>query len=639
MFAPKVAKPHTKAADSSTSNLARQRSTLVAHRPGHSSAEQALFLQRTIGNQATQRYLTNRLSNSTAKEIEQHESEVSRVSRKAPSSSWDFSKIPVFASDRVDRAQARSPHTALPLLGSIQPKLAMGQANDPLEHEADRVADQIVRMPDSELSAAPTLTQLSRKREAPAGERVAGTHGAPTSTVHDVLRATGQPLDGAIRAYFEPRFSHDFSRVRVHTDTKAADSASALGAAAYTVGNNIVFGPGRYAPTSSAGRHLLAHELAHTVQQAGSGPALQLDDAIPAGSFDVPTLDDLYNAALRTARRASIEQDAAKYWQEAGKYWQDAAKKLNGFNRADILERLVLLPPYEVGYLHQGALDDPEVGPNSQIAQMTQPGTPLASTPAPAASVQPAQPDANAAFRGQGRDALGTSVIADVASQQQQGLDFEAARRDAFGKLKLLLRADPSGAPPTAEDRKTAVATIAAAMAGLKAVKEPRMLSEGRGAHTLIGEHYAGFNKPTLLDPKIKHIIRALKLTPAAYNVLYQRLPEELLESLSVRPDIVDLGKMQVYEIKSFGARADALPEMEDYIELLESFKIPGIPASSFVFHPGSPSNKGTSGFLPGAKIGRGWIIFCCPLPEQLFTILLTSPKTPERPWSVLRTN
>ena len=102
MFAPKVAKPETKAAVSSTSALAHQRSTFVARRPGYGSAEQALFLQRTIGNQATSRYLTNRLSNSTAKDIEQHETGVGRAVREVPSPSWDFSKIPTFAPDRAD---------------------------------------------------------------------------------------------------------------------------------------------------------------------------------------------------------------------------------------------------------------------------------------------------------------------------------------------------------------------------------------------------------------------------------------------------------------------------------------------------------------------------------------------------------
>lgn len=85
--------------------------------------------------------------------------------------------------------------------------------------------------------------------------------------VHEVLRSPGQPLDSATRAFFEPRFGHDFSRVRVHTDDRAAESAESVSALAYTVGRDIVFGAGQFAPSTSAGRKLLAHELTHVGQQ------------------------------------------------------------------------------------------------------------------------------------------------------------------------------------------------------------------------------------------------------------------------------------------------------------------------------------------------------------------------------------
>jgi uncharacterized protein DUF4157 len=88
--------------------------------------------------------------------------------------------------------------------------------------------------------------------------------------VHDVLSSLGQPLDAGTRAFMEPRFGHDFSGVRVHTDEKAADSARAVNALAYTAGRNVVFGPGQYAPDTIAGKRLLAHELTHVVQQVGS---------------------------------------------------------------------------------------------------------------------------------------------------------------------------------------------------------------------------------------------------------------------------------------------------------------------------------------------------------------------------------
>jgi Domain of unknown function (DUF4157) len=89
--------------------------------------------------------------------------------------------------------------------------------------------------------------------------------------VHEVMLSSGQPLDKATRNFFEPRFGHDFSGVRVHTDLRAAESARAVNALAYTVGHNVVFGDGGYAPSSSEGKRLIAHELAHVVQQS-SGP-------------------------------------------------------------------------------------------------------------------------------------------------------------------------------------------------------------------------------------------------------------------------------------------------------------------------------------------------------------------------------
>jgi hypothetical protein len=94
--------------------------------------------------------------------------------------------------------------------------------------------------------------------------------------VQDVLREPGQPLDGGTRAFFETRFGADLRDVRVHTGGKAAESAEAVDARAYTVGDDIAFNAGRYAPHTATGRLLLAHELAHTQQQSIPGGQLQL---------------------------------------------------------------------------------------------------------------------------------------------------------------------------------------------------------------------------------------------------------------------------------------------------------------------------------------------------------------------------
>lgn len=161
---------------------------------------------------------------------------------------------------RSHRPVARSTRSpvwtnALPL----QPKLTINQPGDQYEQEADRMAHQVMRT---------ASTMLQRK-----GGDVAQTQ-APAS-VHQTLQSSGHPLDTSTRAFMEPRFGQDFSAVRVHTDSQAAQSANDVNASAYTVGQNIVFAEGQYAPSSTEGQHLLAHELAHTVQQNTSATSVQ----------------------------------------------------------------------------------------------------------------------------------------------------------------------------------------------------------------------------------------------------------------------------------------------------------------------------------------------------------------------------
>jgi Domain of unknown function (DUF4157) len=116
------------------------------------------------------------------------------------------------------------------------------------------------------IRSSPKSSLLQRTR---ADTAVANSSVPPV--VHTVLNSGGgQPLDPATRAFMEPRFGHDFSQVRVHTDARAAQSVRAVNAIAYTAGSNVVFGPGRYEPSSIQGRSLLAHELTHVLQQRAS---------------------------------------------------------------------------------------------------------------------------------------------------------------------------------------------------------------------------------------------------------------------------------------------------------------------------------------------------------------------------------
>ncbi|HEV2962022.1 MAG TPA: T6SS effector amidase Tae4 family protein [Candidatus Angelobacter sp.] len=145
-----------------------------------------------------------------------------------------------------------------------QRKLAVGGANDPLEHEADCVANQVMGMRPPDIFTSQPPPRLDRQRAGFVANEVPGV-------VHDVLGSVGRPLETSTRAFMEPRFGHDFSHVRVHDDASASFSAHAIGARAYTVGKDLVFARNEYAPASRAGRQLLAHELTHVVQQRESG--------------------------------------------------------------------------------------------------------------------------------------------------------------------------------------------------------------------------------------------------------------------------------------------------------------------------------------------------------------------------------
>ena len=132
----------------------------------------------------------------------------------------------------------------------------------------------------------------------------------------DGLRSPGQPLDAVTRAYFEPRFNRDFGKVCVHTDGRAAEAASAVQARAFTLGHDIVFGQGQYAPSTSRGARLLAHELTHVVQQSSSASptALQRDT-----KKDAPVDPHLQKLAPPIADAiADADADMAKQLKEKG---------------------------------------------------------------------------------------------------------------------------------------------------------------------------------------------------------------------------------------------------------------------------------------------------------------------------------
>jgi Domain of unknown function (DUF4157)/HNH/ENDO VII superfamily nuclease with conserved GHE residues len=147
----------------------------------------------------------------------------------------------------------------------LQRKLTIGASNDPLELEADRVADQVMSAP-----ANSAISHSSPRIQRFTGQASGQTDMVAPGSVDRVLSSPGRPLDPALRQDMGQRFGHDFSRVRIHTDGAAARSAQDVNANAYTVGHNIVFGDGQFEPGTHRGRRLVAHELTHVVQQSDS---------------------------------------------------------------------------------------------------------------------------------------------------------------------------------------------------------------------------------------------------------------------------------------------------------------------------------------------------------------------------------
>ena len=176
----------------------------------------------------------------------------------------------------------------------LQTKLAIGASDDPLEHEADRAAAHVMGI------SAPSPGSLSKIstpviHRRPMQSAKSSGKSAPRA-VKETLKTPGEQLSAKTRSFFEPRFGYDFSQVRIHDDPQGAASARAVGAHAYTVGNHVVFNSGRYMPDNASGKVLLAHELAHVIQQ---GQVLRRDAIVP--DPEVRTNNEEFNEALPLA--------------------------------------------------------------------------------------------------------------------------------------------------------------------------------------------------------------------------------------------------------------------------------------------------------------------------------------------------
>lgn len=216
----------------------------------------------------------------------------STCSETEPSLGHDFSRVRVvadreageYAPETMDSRHVLAPE--LPhgvqqgtlggaVIPGIQAKLTVGAPDDPLEREADQVAEEVMRMPEPPTKALAVQHKCAHceeddRRDAVQTKAASGeipTVSPGTETLIQDLRGGGNPLSGSLRSYFEPRFGHDFGNVRLHTGPAAADSARAIHARAFTVGSEIAFAAGELKPETAEGKRLLAHELTHVMQQ------------------------------------------------------------------------------------------------------------------------------------------------------------------------------------------------------------------------------------------------------------------------------------------------------------------------------------------------------------------------------------
>jgi len=228
----------------------------------NTSADRILFLQRTIGNQAVSRLIESKTLQAKLK-IGQpgdiYEQEADQMAE----------QVMHMPEPQVQRQAEEEEETLQykPLVNQITPLVQVQRQEEPEEEEelfqAKPLAEEITPLVQRQIEPEEEEEELQAKTTSGHLSEV-----TPNLESHILsLKGGGQPLSESERTYFEPRFGRDFSQVRVHTDNRAAESAQLVNARAFTVGHDVLFGAGQYAPESSTGQRLMAHELTHVVQQ------------------------------------------------------------------------------------------------------------------------------------------------------------------------------------------------------------------------------------------------------------------------------------------------------------------------------------------------------------------------------------
>jgi hypothetical protein len=237
---------------------------------------------------------------------------------------------------------------------ALQRKLSVGSSNDPQEQEADKTADTVMRQPEQgfvqrKCADCEKEEQLQRKcadcekeeqlQRQPSGDGQTSGNGQPavndrTASILQSSAGKGASLDGPAQSFMSNRMNNDFGEVKIHTDEEAVQLSRELNAKAFTVGKDIYFNEGQYQPGSESGRHLLAHELTHTVQQTGGAPVVQKKDAVPdkLETDKQSILEALHksDAPIFLSRlRALDAAEAASLLADTG-FWQEIKKNFHG---------------------------------------------------------------------------------------------------------------------------------------------------------------------------------------------------------------------------------------------------------------------------------------------------------------------
>ena len=461
----------------------------------------------------------------------------------------------------------------------IQPKLEVGAANDPLEVQADQVANHVMRQVDDEEASAiaadlPSGAQDQQQVQTK-GEGVNAAARPAPPIVKTALRASGAPLDAATRGFFEPRFNRSFEDVRIHTDSLAAASARAIGARAYTLGNRIAFASGRFAPATPQGCFLLAHELAHVVQQNQAIRRADGDDA-GGGTPGKQVVDAL------------TQKDEIAGVGDTGK----ALTILKGLDTDGLISALL--------EVDNAALIDVLVsvlapGDQSELAS---------AICAVRFTSSNGQPDDEFGVRAaKGIAQLGKvdqdKLIGMVLQRKGSTATVEEVREgaDALMESETTRQAEP----------EVDAGTVTTMMAGISMLpwnpgRMPIPYYIGNAAHVAIAAAYAALHSTDAAFYNFTPVSSIL-LAAAALGIKVNPAVATAAQ-LGLKPDIANLTKLQLYEIKPLRLQTVAKVEAALY---LAAFAAAGVPML-----PGPTTEPGTFGTLPAPG---GWFVYSAPEP------------------------